>query len=71
MSFAVTPRRGDTTFHVYSVPRPRTIVVGLAPFGIERVQVLTDGAAVVEPQSGVDRQPVAQRDGVGRERGRP
>ena len=36
--------------------------VGLAPFEIERVQVLTDGAAVVEPQPGIDRQPIPDRD---------
>ena len=29
------------------------------PAEIDRVQVLTDGAAVVEPQAGVDRQPIA------------
>ena len=43
--------------------------VGFAPFEIERVQVLTDGAAVVEPHSGIDRQPVPHREGVARERG--
>ena len=34
-----------------------------------RGQVLADGAAVIEPHPGVDRQPVSDRDGVARERG--
>ena len=35
---------------------------------IDRMQILTDGAAVVEPKSGIDRQSIADRDGVARER---
>ena len=61
MSFVVTPSRGDTMFQVYSVPRPGTIVVGFVPLRIERMQILTDGAAVVEPHAGVDRQPTPDR----------
>ena len=44
-------------FQVYSVPGLEWSS-GFASLGIERVQVLTDGAAVVETQSGIDRQPV-------------
>ena len=45
--------------HVPGVQRSQAVddLVGFTPFGIERVQVLTDRAAVVEPQSGADRQP--------------
>ena len=53
---------------MYSVPRPATMSLGFAPFGIERGQVLADGAAVVEPHAGIDRQAVAYGDGVARKR---
>ena len=45
-------------FQVYSVPRPLDDLVGFAPLEIDRGQVLADGAAVIEPQPGVDRQPI-------------
>jgi hypothetical protein len=43
--------------------------VGFAPFEVERVEVLTDRAAVIESQPRIDRQPVPHRDRVARERG--
>lgn len=43
--------------------------IGFRPLWIERAQVLTDGAAVIEPHSGINRQPVPHRDGVARESG--
>ncbi len=66
----VTPRRGDHI--VPRVQRPQTAddVAGFAPLLIERAQILTDGAAVVEPQAGVDRQRRPDRDGVAHEPGR-
>ena len=46
------------------VPQAADDVVGFAPFGIDRAKVLTDGTAVIEPHSRVDRQPVADGEGV-------
>ena len=39
----------------------------LVPFRIDRVEILTDGAAVVEPHTRVDGQALADRQGVARE----
>src|SRR5262249_17602274 len=66
--------RGDTEARREYVPRvqgpePADEAAGFIALRIERRQILTDGAAVVEPQSRVDGQPIPQRYGIARERG--
>src|SRR5687767_7812827 len=69
-----TELHGDTEPRRHDVPgvqRPETFydVVRFAPFTIDRVEVLTNRAAVIETQAGIDRQLVPQGDGIARERG--
>ena len=40
------------------------------PIQVDRVKVLTDGAVVVEPHTGIDRQPLAKGQGIGGEQSR-
>src|SRR5262249_17336806 len=37
------------------------------PSQVDRAEILTDSAAVVEPEAGIDGQPISDRDRVGRE----
>ncbi len=55
-------RRHDVPF--VQEPAPLDDPVCLLPFGIEGGKVLADGTGMIEPQSSVQRRPVAQRDGV-------
>src|SRR5262245_41727853 len=45
-------------------------VTGLITLGIDAGNIVTDGAAVVEPDSGIDRQPLSDRYCVGYKQGR-
>ena len=64
-----TPTRGDTMFQVSTVPRPSMIRPVSCTSDVELGHVLADGAAVVEPQPGIDRDPASQPEGVAHERG--
>ena len=68
-SLMTTPRRGDTMFQVSTVPRPSMVRPVSCTKSVELGHVLTDGAAVVEPQPGIDRDPAPQPEGVAHERG--
>ena len=67
----VTPSRGERCSTCTAVPRPGTIASVSCPCRIERRQVLTDGATVIEAQSGIDRQPIAHGDARRWQRPRP
>ena len=55
---------------MYSVPRPGTICAGVLPLRIEGLQILTDGAALVEPvRPGVHRYSISQGERVAHEHG--
>src|SRR5919202_3301696 len=58
--------------HVPCVQRARAMndVASLVPEAICGAEILTDGATVVEAYTGVDRQSVADGQGIGRERRR-
>ena len=67
--------RGDAEPRRHDVPRVERSQtgnhrVGLLPLRIERGQILTDGAAVIEAHADIQCEPVPDRDRIARERRR-
>ena len=61
--------RGETMFQVPSVPLPSMISPVSRSEGVELGHVLTDGAAVIETNPRIDRDPASHAEGVADERG--